>query len=507
MRGSSGSTTSVWLADDGENSFPELEANLQADVCVIGGGIAGLTTAYNLAREGKSVVLIDGGMIGGGETGRTTAHLANALDDRYFELEKIHGKEATRLAAESHSAAIDRIESIVAAESIECDFRRLDGFLFVPPKRSSRVLKKELKAAHKAGVTGVEMVERAPITSFDTGPCLKFPRQGQFHPLRYLSGLAKAIVRDGGRIFTNSRAVQVEGGNAPRVKTKNGHTINAGAVVVATNTPFIDILSIHTKQHAYRTYAIGATVAEDSVMPALYWDTLDPYHYVRLFDDVLIVGGEDHKTGQDEDPTKRFRSLERWTRKRFPIQEVKFRWSGQVMETLDGLAFIGKDPGGMENVYIATGDSGMGMTHGTIAGMLLPDLIAARENPWAEIYDPSRKPVRSLTEFVKENVNTAVQYSDWVTGGDVGSVEDIQPGNGAVIRDGISKVAVYRGTDGVAHQMSAVCTHLGCIVNWNPTESSWDCPCHGSRFDKFGKVMNGPAKSDLGPAELHKKTA
>jgi glycine/D-amino acid oxidase-like deaminating enzyme/nitrite reductase/ring-hydroxylating ferredoxin subunit len=507
MRTDSGSTTSVWMTAGGENTFPPLERNLEADVCIIGAGIAGLTTAYHLAREGKSVIVLDDGPAAGGETSRTTAHLANALDDRYAELEKIHGKDATRRAAESHSAAIDRIESIVKAEGIDCDFQRLDGYLFVPPKRSDRILKKELDAAHRAGLHDVDMVDRAPLESFDTGPCLRFPRQGQFHPLKYMAALMTAIRRDGGQIFTNTRAVDVQGGSPVRVETKNGHTIMAASVVVATNSPFIDVVSVHTKQHAYRTYAIGAAIPSGAVTPALYWDTLDPYHYVRLHNDILIVGGEDHKTGQEENPTRSFRRLERWARERFPIGDVQFRWSGQVMETLDGLAFIGKDPGGMENVYIVTGDSGMGMTHGTIAGILLPDLINGRPNAWAEIYEPSRKPLRALKDYLKENLNMAAQFKDWITPGDVKSVEEIPVGEGAVMRDGLRKVAVYRDESGSAHHLSAVCTHLGCIVGWNSTEKTWDCPCHGSRFDKHGKVLNGPAATDLASTDPLRKIA
>jgi glycine/D-amino acid oxidase-like deaminating enzyme/nitrite reductase/ring-hydroxylating ferredoxin subunit len=440
---------------------------------------------------------VDDGPAGGGETGRTTAHLANALDDRYFELEKVHGTDAIRLAAESHTAAIDRIESIVTSDGIDCDFRRVDGFLFVPPKRSTRILKKELDSAHRGGLLDVEMVNRAPFPSFETGPCLRFPRQGQFHPLKYLSGLVNAIRRDGGLMFSNTRAVKVGGGSPAVVHTKEGYAITAAAVVVATNSPFIDIVAVHTKQHAYRTYVIGATIAFDAIPTALYWDTLDPYHYVRVHEDILIVGGEDHKTGQEQNPAKHFRRLERWARERFPIGDVQFRWSGQVMETIDGLAFIGRDPGGLENVYIATGDSGMGMTHGTIAGILLPDLMKGHANPWASLYEPSRKPMWTLADYVKENVNMAAQYTDWISRGDVATVEQISSGEGGIVRDGLHKIAVYRDDKGDIHALSPVCTHLACIVSWNSTEKTWDCPCHGSRFDKFGKVLNGPAKTDL----------
>jgi glycine/D-amino acid oxidase-like deaminating enzyme/nitrite reductase/ring-hydroxylating ferredoxin subunit len=504
MRKDSAETTSLWMTPEIQD-FTSLEADERADVCVIGAGISGLTTAYFLSREGKSVVVVEGGSIGDGVTSRTTAHLSNALDDRYFELEKVHGEQVTRRAAESHTAAIETIESIIQEEGIECDFRRVDGFLFLPPKKSTRTLKKELAAAHLAGLTGVELLDRAPLSSFDTGPCLRFPGQGQFHPMKYLAGLAEAIRRNGGRVFTHIRVVRLDSDAHVRIELENGRVVTANAAVVATNTPFTDMVSIHTKQFAYRTYAIAAVVPAGSVHRGLYWDTLDPYHYVRLQgDDLLIVGGEDHKTGQEEDPKKRFRRLERWASDRFPIEEVKFRWSGQIMETIDGLAFIGEDPSGLKNVYIVTGDSGMGMTHGTIAGMLLPDLISGRTNAWADIYDPSRKPIRAAFEYVKENVNVAAQYTEWFKGGDVQSVNEIPPGQGAVINDGVSKIAVYRDPDHSIHAVSAVCTHLGCVVNWNSVEKSWDCPCHGSRFDESGRMINGPASKDLEPVPLKK---
>jgi glycine/D-amino acid oxidase-like deaminating enzyme/nitrite reductase/ring-hydroxylating ferredoxin subunit len=499
-----GTTSSVWK-DFEPPQLESLTADQTSDVCVIGAGIAGLTTAYMLSNSGADVIVLEDKSVGGGETGRTTAHLTHALDDRYFHLAKIRGKDVTRLAAQSHTEAISRIEAIINSEGIDCDFERLDGYLFLPPHRSQRTLKRELEAAHRAGLNDVELVERSPLTSFDTGPCLRFPQQAQFHPMKYLSGLVDAIRRNKSRLFTEAHVTDVKGGTPTRVETQRGQVVRARAVVVATNTPITDVVSIHTKQFPYRTYAIGATVPPDSVPHALYWDTLDPYHYIRMQgSDTIIIGGEDHKVGQEDEPSKRFRSLERWAKKRFPIQEVKFRWSGQILETMDGLAFIGKDPSGLENVYIATGDSGMGMTHGTIAGMLLSDLIAGRTNPWTDVYDPNRKAVRGFAEFLKENANVAAQYADWFTAGDVGSVDQIQAGQGAVIRDGASKVAAYRAENGELHTMSAVCTHLGCIVNWNGVEKTWDCPCHGSRYDSVGRVVNGPATRDLSPVDLRK---
>ncbi len=489
---------------------PPLAERVTADVCVVGAGIAGMTTAYLLSREGKSVVVLDDGPIGGGMTERTTAHLVTALDDRYFELERLHGEDGARLAAESHAAAINAIEAIVDQEKIKCEFERLDGYLFVPPRESREILDDELEAAHKAGLTDIEKVERVPWDSYDTGPALRFPRQAQFHPLKYLAGLAKAIEQNGGRIFTQTHATEIEGGKPARIDTSSGGVVTAGAVVVATNTPVNDLIAIHTKQAPYQTYVIGARVPLGSVTRGLYWDTPDPYHYLRIETagkgdeafDVLIVGGEDHKTGQEDDANKRFAALERWTRHRFPMVEgIEYRWSGEVMEPIDGLAYIGRNPLDKNNVYIATGDSGNGMTHGTIAGLLLCDLIMGRRNPWESIYDPSRVTLKALPEFARENLNVAKQYTDVILAGDVESADEIKAGAGAVISRGLHKVAVYRDPKGEVHEMSAVCRHLGCIVNWNTMENTWDCPCHGSRYDAMGKVFQGPANSDLPAVE------
>jgi glycine/D-amino acid oxidase-like deaminating enzyme/nitrite reductase/ring-hydroxylating ferredoxin subunit len=499
-----------------------LAENISADVVIVGAGISGMTTGYLLAREGKSVVILDDGPIGGGMTQRTTAHLVNALDDRYYELERLHGERGARLAAGSHTAAIDRIEAIVKEEKIDCEFERLDGYLFVPPNDSKQQLEDELKAAHRAGLTDIEAIARAPIADFDTGRCLRFPRQAQFHPLKYLNGLAGAIKRDGGRIYTGTHATKIEGGHQARVETESGHVVTAGAVVVATNTPVNDRVAIHTKQAAYITYVIGARVPRGAVERALYWDTPDPYHYVRIESagggdkghegnegeadhDILIVGGEDHKTGQADDANSRYARLESWTRQRWPMVEaIEFRWSGQVMEPVDGLAFIGRNPLDEENVFIVTGDSGNGMTHGTIAGILLTDLIQGRRNEWEEIYDPSRKTLKALPEFARENLNVAAQYADLVTPGDIDSTDEIKPDDGAIIRRGLSKVAAYRDEAGTLHERWAVCPHLGCIVDWNSKEKTWDCPCHGSRFDAHGKVFQGPANGDLATVDESK---
>jgi glycine/D-amino acid oxidase-like deaminating enzyme/nitrite reductase/ring-hydroxylating ferredoxin subunit len=488
------------------------QGNLEVQAVVVGAGIAGLSVAYHLARDHQQVMVIDDGPIGAGETERTTAHLSNALDDRYTRLEKLFGREGARLAAESHGAAIDRIEAIVREHCIECDFERLDGFLFEPPGCSGEDLRAEYDAAQRAGLR-VEMVP-SPLPFFDTGPAIRFPAQAQFHPMKYLHGLARALAALGGQLYSGVRATAIRDGFPAIVETSSGFRFTAQAVIVATNTPINDTVTMHTKQAPYRTYAVALRIPRDSVPRALFWDTFqkdnhNAYHYVRTQRgqdyDLLIVGGEDHKTGQADDAIERWARLEQWTRQRFPMaQTVEFRWSGQVMEPVDALGFIGRNPG-EEHTYIVTGDSGHGMTHGTIAGMLLTDLILGRENPWSKLYNPARVNLKAAGVFASENLNVAAKYGEWFSGGEIRSLEDLPCNSGAVFRDGMNKVAAYRDEQGQVHEYSAICPHLGCVIHWNSVEKTWDCPCHGSRFDCYGEVVNGPANTCLEPVATRTK--
>lgn len=503
-----GSSTSLWMATAEVPHFPPLAGDTQAEVCVIGAGLAGLTSAYLLAREGKDVLLIDALGIGAGETGRTTAHFFPP-DEWYVGLERSFGTEQARLVAQSYAAAIDLVESIQRDEQIKCGFERLDGYLFaLADSNGFKDLNKEYEAARRCDVK-VELHDRVPGLSFDTGPCVRYPNQAQFHPLKYLAGLAQAFVRMGGRIQCGTHARKVsraaDGNEKLQLIDTTHGKIRARSVVVATNTPFNDRVAIHTKQAGYRTYVVGMRVPKGSVPRILLWDTGDPYYYIRLETpdpngehDILVVGGADHKVGQDTHPSSRYDAIERWLRARYPMAlDVAYRWSGEVMEPADGLAYLGRNPMDDENVYVITGDSGNGMTHTTIGAMLVRDLIVGRDNQWAALYDPARKPLHGIGEFVSEQANTLAQYREWATGGEVDSVVEIPPGEGALLREGMRKLAVYRDQDGGLHAVSAKCTHLGCFVHWNAAETSWDCPCHGSRFDVHGEVLHGPAPTAL----------
>lgn len=499
-------TTPVWR--DAMLEFPAPQPPRDAAVCVVGAGIAGLTTAYLLQCEGFDVQVLDAFQAGAGETGRTTAHLTAVLDDRFSELEKLFGADRARLAVESHRAAIDRVEALVADESIECDFERVDGYLVASHVTQRELLAREADAAPRVGFGDVETITmlRTPQLTFD-GPALRFARQATFHAGKYLAGLARAFVRRGGRIATDARVAAVHGGKDAHVRLESGRELRAGNVVVATNTPFNDRVKMHTKQHAYRTYVLGFEMPKDEFPPLLLWDLHDPYYYARkvreAHRDVIIVGGADHKVGQAHDVAARYRIIEAWSRGHIAgLGPITHRWSGQVMEPIDGLAYIGRNPLDDDNVYIATGDSGNGMTHGTIAGLLISDLIVGRPNRYADLYDPSRKNVRAAGTYLQENANfVGHMVKDWTKGAEVADRAAIARGQGAIVRDGLSLRAVYRDEAGALHERSAVCTHLGCVVQWNPGETSWDCPCHGSRFAVDGTVLNGPAHAPLAAVE------
>lgn len=509
----SGENISFWTDSVKPLETEALQHDIETEVLIIGAGISGLTTAYCLLSNGHKVIVVEDGLIGSGESGRTTAHLTNALDDRYYTLEKLFGEEKAKLAANSHTAAINWIENTVQQENINCHFQRVNGYLFLHPTDNAETLEQELKATKRAGLD-TELLNEIPGIK-ETGPVLQFSGQAQFHIMEYLNGLAQAVIKKGGKIYSRSKAVDINEDGA----TVNGHTVSASFIVVATNTPVNNLVTMHTKQFPFRTYVVGGLIPKDQIHAALWWDTGDqdikwssPYHYVRLvtYDDkydLLIAGGEDHKTGQagDTPEENRYFALELWTKQRFPsIEKFIYRWSGQVMEPLDSLAFIGKNPGN-KNIYIITGDSGNGMTHGTLGGIIINDIISGNENSWEELYKPTRTPLKVAGKYLKEVMNMAGQYADWISKGDVDSMNEIPAGEGAIVSSGLKKMAVYRDENNELHAYNATCTHLGCVVQWNNDEKSFDCPCHGSRYSKEGKVMNGPAKKDLEEIEITEK--
>jgi len=495
-------SVSLWMNTKVLDDAPVLDKGEKTDIAIIGSGIAGMSVAWELVKAGKDVVILDRGPIGKGMTSRTTAHLTAQCDDGFHQLIGRRGEDIAKSWYRSQAASIDRIEANQKELGIACDFRRLDGHLFHAPGTDPEILDREYEATKTVGMK-IFREQGVPFAGQEKTATLRYPEQATFHPLKYLAGLAAAIRKAGGRFYGETTVENIEEDeNNVTVKTAAGHVVIAKHAVVATNSPINDRYAIHTKQAPYRTYAMAFTVPRGALTDGLYWDTLEAYHYVRLQPgrgngDYLIVGGGDHKTGEADDADARFLALEAWMRNLLPsLGKEKNRWSGQIQDTIDYCGFIGLNPGS-KRTYVSTGDSGQGITHGSVAGMLISDLILTGDSPWRGVYDPARKPVKAAGTFVSENLTVPKNFAEYVAPGERSSWDELKAGEGAIVRSGLSKVAAYRDESGKLFLRSARCPHLGCHVHWNSFERCWDCPCHGSQFAPDGTALNGPAFSAL----------
>ncbi|AGH94570.1 FAD-dependent oxidoreductase [Pseudobdellovibrio exovorus] len=498
----SNETNSLWHRQKESVYLPPLDRDINADICIIGGGIAGLTTAYLLLQEGFNVVVVEKSTFCKGQSGRSTAHLTVALDERYSDIEELHGPNTARLVAQSHLESLALIKKIITDEKIECDFHPVTGYLFAAYDEDLKILHDEYHAARRIGLD-VKLMESVPVKSFRSGPALAFTEQYEMNPLLYLRGLAEAIFKKGGKIFSETEVTHVRSEEPALVFTRQGFRVTADSVVMATHSPINDLFGLHTKQAPFRTYVLGLEVPKGTVPHILAWDTSSPYHYFRISEhtpshDMLIVGGEDHKTGQEDHPELCFARVEAWARLRFPMsKKVIHRWSGQILTSLDGLALLGRSPYEPRHIYVITGDSGNGITNCTIGAKLITDQIMQRDNPYEKIYDPSRITLRRFEEFIRTNSNAMAQYSHWFLSKPKPLLSKIPNETGVVYREGFKLVAAYKNTSGQISYMSAVCPHLGGIVQWNSVEKSWDCPCHGSRFNCYGETLEGPSTDGL----------
>jgi glycine/D-amino acid oxidase-like deaminating enzyme/nitrite reductase/ring-hydroxylating ferredoxin subunit len=488
------STPPIWERPATLRRYAPLAADLQVDVAIIGGGITGLTCAVLLAEAGKRVALLERRQLGAGVTGHTTAHVTEAVDTRYHELESSFGRDAARLVRASSRDAIEMIATL--SSKSECGLQRLTGYLFTEDEAHMAELDAELLAAERAGAS----VERSQVPlPIAARAAVAFSNQVQIQPLAYVAALAERLAATSAQVFEGTGMLNVEGKGLLRVETDVGPTVIADHVVLATHAPYAK-LRLQLELSQYRSYALAGPLA--SAPAGLFWDMADPYHYVRRAwldgRTYLIVGGEDHRTGTEPEHgyDAAFHRLEAYATRLGVRAET--RWSAQVVESADGLPFIGQ-PDPDQNVLLATGFGGNGTTFGTLGAMLMSDAILGRDNVYAELYRVNRfKASAALGSVVSENLETAAHaVSGHVKPVSHEPLAELPVGGGRIIRHDGERLAVYRGPDDVVHAVSAICTHQGCQVAFNPLERSWDCPCHGSRFDIDGRVLDGPATKPL----------
>ena len=496
---------SLWIASAAGPRHAALRGDLEVDVAVVGAGITGITAARLLTDAGLSVAVVDAGRVARGVTGHTTAHITEVTDCSFSDLIDTFGLDGARLALDATRASVEHIASTVKRLRIACDFARVPGFQYTESAEGMDALREEHAAAGRLGLEAA-ITKDVPLP-FETAGAIRYPRQAQFHVRRYLLPQVARLVRAGCRIFENTLALEVKDGEPCRVITERG-TIAARDVILATHAP-LDNKTIQTKVAQYRSYVIACRVAGDA--PAgLFWDDDDPYHYIRsqpvAKGRVVMIGGEDHKVGQEEDTEARYDALVDYARERFDVRAIGHRWSAQTLEPLDGLPYIGRDIA-KGHVFVATGFSGTGMTFGTVSALLLADLVRGRANAWADLFDSGRlKPAKTVKPFLKENVDyPAYLVGDRLKSAKEHSTAKIARGGGAVVVVEGERLAVSRDDKGALCAVSAVCTHMGCLVRWNGAERSWDCPCHGSRFGASGRVLDGPASRDLEPREIPRR--
>lgn len=492
---------SIWGASlvSAPPAFSPLAENLDVDVAIVGAGITGLMTAAQLRQDGLRIAVLEAQRIGSGTTGFSTGNLYAPVDYLLHKLAAKWGTDHMKQVVRSRSMAIDLIEKTIRELGIDCGFSRQPWVLYStgPEAEDDAAIEHECKAALAAGLDA-RVTNDLPLP-YAIHRALVVSQQAQFHPLRYVQQLAAAIHAPHCRIFEDSPVTQVD--EEAGLLHVGPHTVKAARIVMATHTPK-GIHAIQTELGPYREYAVAAPLNRKQLSGGIFWSTGPEKHSTRLVEidgtSYVLIIGEMHKTGQRSDPEEAYRHLEATLQVRFDAGPAAYRWSAQQYRAADALPYIGPG-GGSPHLYLATGFAADGLTYGALAGMILADQIAGRDNPFSALYAPSRfTPVKSAGAFLKENLNVAGYYvKDYVRGGDVKRLADVPRGEGRVVEIGGERRAVYRDEDYQLHVLSPVCTHLKCIVHWNQAERSWDCPCHGSRFSVDGDVLEGPAMSPL----------
>ena len=494
---------SYWVESTPDKELAPLTADLKVDCAVIGAGITGLTTALLLQRAGLKVAVVEMSGMARGVSGYTTAKVTSLHGQIYSQLESKHGREAAALYADANQSALRFVAGLVRKEAVDCDFEAKANYTYCEDPSDLPAIEEEAEAARRAGLP-VELVHETTLP-YPVAGAVRLDDQAQFHPRKYLLHLVEALERRGALLFDDTRATGVDEGSPCVVETTGGK-ITARHVVVATHYTFLDRSMMFPRVHPKRSYAIAGTVPSENVPDGMFLST-EPTWSVRTIpagrETLVLAGGSGHNVGQHYDTEERYETLEAWARDKLGMTDVRSRWSTQDGVSVDSLPYVGRLTPMSHNVFTATAFGKWGMTNGTAAAMLMSDLVLGNENPWSGLFDPHRATVKaSAAKLAKENVKVAGHFfGDRLKHPQSGVPGDLAPGEASVSGHGPGQVAVYRDETGNLHKVSAVCTHLGCIVTWNNAETTWDCPCHGSRFDVDGKVIQGPAVKDLEPKD------
>ncbi|QOR66591.1 FAD-dependent oxidoreductase [Cytobacillus suaedae] len=490
-----------WRSSVDLQTFPKLTSDQTVDVAIVGGGITGITAAYKLSKEGVKVALIDAGTILNGTTGHTTAKITSQHGLIYDQFISDFGEENAKLYYESTANSLEFIRETIHENNIECDLTEEDAYIYTNSDEYISKLEKEFAAYQKLGING-ELHDSIPLPFLEVKRALSIKNQAQYHPLKYLNHLTKIITDNGGSIYENTTAVDIENGPKPTVITRDGLKINCNYVIVASHFPFNDFTGAYfARMYADRSYILGVTV-EEEFPGGMYLSAESPSRSLRYTEmngeKLILVSGESHKTGQGISTIKHYEALEQFSKEIFKVKEIPYRWSAQDYTTLDKLPYIGHATSIHENILIGTGYFKWGMTNGTTAGLLLSDIVLNRENPYKELFSPQRfNADKSITKFVSINADVAKHLIKGKLENGNKSPEELAAGEGSVVSFNGKRAGAFKNKDGELFVVDTTCTHMGCEVEWNSGDCTWDCPCHGSRFSYEGEVVEGPAKKPL----------